>query len=177
MWVIRRRCLEGDEMEWLREWIMQVAGITILGSACDMIMPDGEIKKYVRMVVGFVLVFFIIKPVVNITPQTFAVSIPQGTRARAVELKNNFDEEQQKIIFNLYREKLQKSVENEIFTQFRCDVKAEVEVEEKNEVSFGDIKKMKLIIKKGDSISEDELCSMIHKKFGVSFHKIQVEKR
>ena len=164
-------------MEWLREWIMQVAGVTILGSACDMIMADGEIKKYVRMVVGFVLVFFIIKPVANITPETFAVSIPQGTRAKAVELKKNFDEEQQEIIFNLYREKLQKSIENEIYTQFKYEAKAEIEVEEKNEVSFGDIREMNLIIKKGDSISEDELCSMIHKKFGVSPHKIQIEKR
>lgn len=37
-------------MEWIRNWAMQVAGITVLAAICDVIMPRGNMQKYVRMV-------------------------------------------------------------------------------------------------------------------------------
>ena len=55
-------------MEWLREWVMQLAGIILIGAVCDTLMADGDIKKYVKMVVGLVLVFAIVKPIVGFFP-------------------------------------------------------------------------------------------------------------
>lgn len=164
-------------MELLRNWIMQVAGIIVLGAACDMIMPEGEIKKYVKMVVGFVLVFTVIKPAVNIVPEAFAVAIPQETRAQAVELKNNFDEKQQKTIFRIYKGKLKESIENEVYSEFGLKATAEVEVEEVDEINFGNIIELKLRIDKDAELSDEKLNKMLMENFEIKEKDIEIERK
>ncbi len=164
-------------MELLRNWIMQVAGIIVLGAACDMIMPEGEIKKYVKMVVGFVLVFTVIKPAVNIVPEAFAVAIPQETRAQAVELKNNFDEKQQKTIFRIYKDKLKESIENEVYSEFGLKATAEIEVEEVDEINFGNIIELKLRIDKDAELSDEKLNKMLMENFEIKEKDIEIERK
>lgn len=164
-------------MELIRTWIMQVAGIIALGAACDMIMPEGEIKKYVKMVVGFVLVFTIIKPAVNIVPEAFAIAIPQGTRAQAVELKNNFDERQQETILRIYKDKIEDSIENEVYSGFGVEATAKIEVEEDDEMTFGNITKLKLRIGKNTNIAEEKLNKTLMEKFEIKEQDIDIERK
>ncbi len=164
-------------MELIRTWIMQVSGIIVLGVACDMIMPEGEIKKYVKMVVGFVLVFTVVKPAVNIVPEVFAVAIPQETRAQAVELKNNFDGKQQETIFRIYRDKLEESIENEVYSEFGLKATAKIEVEEVDEMTFGNITQLNLRIDKETQISAEKLNKILMEKFEIKEQDIDIERK
>ena len=121
------------------------------------------------------LVFTFIKPVANITPETFAVAIPQGTRAQAVELKNNFDEKQQEMIFRIYKDKLTESVENEIYSEFNLRADAELEVEKVDETTFGNITELKLRIGENDEVPKEELTAMLTKKFDIKEQDVEIE--
>ncbi|MBR2452701.1 MAG: stage III sporulation protein AF, partial [Clostridia bacterium] len=91
-------------MELIREWIMRIAGITALGAVCDMIMTAGNMKKYVKMVVGLVLVLAVISPITQMTPKLSNIKIPEITQRKALELKNTIAEKEYQQIVMLYGE-------------------------------------------------------------------------
>ena len=47
------------------QWVVTVAGIAILSVLCDVILPDGDTRKYVKTVVGIVVTLVMLQPVVN----------------------------------------------------------------------------------------------------------------
>ncbi len=161
-------------MEWLRDWIMQIAGIIVLGAVCDMIMNEGEMKKYVKMVMGLVLVFAIIQPVTKASPEFTELELPQNTRRQASELKNRLGEKEKESVLKIYRQKLAKSVENEIYTKWKAEADADVTVEENNENRFGNIKTLTIKFIGTHNISESEIKEYIGERFDVNPRSIKV---
>lgn len=47
-------------------WVITVCGAAILSVLCDVIMPDGQTKKYIKTVVGIVVTFVIVQPLLGI---------------------------------------------------------------------------------------------------------------
>lgn len=47
-------------------WIISVCGIAFLAILCDVIVPDGSTKKYVRSVIGVVVSLTMLLPVANL---------------------------------------------------------------------------------------------------------------
>ena len=48
------------------QWVVTVAGIAILSVLCDVILPDGQTRKYVKTVFGVVVSLVIISPIVTL---------------------------------------------------------------------------------------------------------------
>lgn len=162
-------------MEWVREWIMKIAGITALGAVCDMIMTDGHMKKYVRMIVGLVLIFAIISPITEITPDIPEITLPHETQKKAVQLKTSITEKEHRQIVALYSEKLEKSMENKIYSDYGFEALAEVEVEENAEESFGNITFVLIKIPPESKERIEDIKMTVSKDFGVDTRNISVE--
>ncbi|MBE7023297.1 MAG: hypothetical protein E7412_02410 [Ruminococcaceae bacterium] len=169
---------EGSEiMEWISNWIMQIAGIIVVGAICELIMVEGELKKYVKLVAGLVLMLTVIRPIIVISSNTFQLEIPKSERLKAVELKNRLDEKEMEKIFEIYREKLETSVENEIYSRFGLDVTAKADVEENDENSFGNIIALTVFSDYTDKASDDEIKELLNQKFGVSKEMIEIQRK
>lgn len=50
----------------MAEWVLSVAGIAILSVICDVILPEGETRKYIRTVFGIAVTLVIVQPVVGL---------------------------------------------------------------------------------------------------------------
>ncbi len=48
------------------QWVVTVAGIAILSVLCDVILPEGQTRKYIRTVFGVVVTFVIVQPLVGL---------------------------------------------------------------------------------------------------------------
>ena len=48
------------------KWVVTVAGIAILSVLCDVILPEGHTRKYVKTVFGVVVSLVIIQPLVGL---------------------------------------------------------------------------------------------------------------
>ena len=48
------------------QWVVSVAGIAILAVLCDIILPDGQTRKYIKTVIGVVVTVVMIQPVINL---------------------------------------------------------------------------------------------------------------
>lgn len=52
------------------QWVVTVAGIAILSVLCDIVLPDGDTRKYVKTVVGIVVTLVMLQPIVNFCCKT-----------------------------------------------------------------------------------------------------------
>lgn len=62
-------------MNWISDWIQGIIIAVVIGTIIEMILPDGNCKKYVKVVIGVYILFSIISPVITkITGNEFRVS-------------------------------------------------------------------------------------------------------
>lgn len=161
-------------MNWLREWILQIAGIIVIGALCDMILPQTEIRKYVKMVVGLVMVFAVIRPAAGVSLNELTPQLPKNVRNQAVELKEQLDNIEQEEIVGLYCKKIEEKIRAELPKELH-HAKIGVLVEEEKNEYFGSIKSVSVEIngvKK--AFDTEKLKDTISEKFGVEKKNVTV---
>ncbi len=47
------------------QWVVTVCAIAILSAMCDVILPEGQTRKYVRTVFGVIVTLVMIKPIIS----------------------------------------------------------------------------------------------------------------
>ena len=52
-------------IDFFREWIEQIVFSVIIVSIFEMLLPNGKIRKYIKMILGIFIVFNIISPFVK----------------------------------------------------------------------------------------------------------------
>lgn len=52
-------------INWLRSWSNQVIVAVIIATIIEMILPEGNNKKYIKMIIGVYVLFTIIQPVIT----------------------------------------------------------------------------------------------------------------
>lgn len=60
-------------MEELRQWAQTLAGLVVLGSACEMVLPESNFRKYIRLTVGMILVLHLLSPFPSILRQEWSM--------------------------------------------------------------------------------------------------------
>lgn len=78
------------------QWVVTVAGIAILSVLCDVILPDGETRKYVKTVVGIIVTLVMLQPIVNFAAQPTQFSIYSSNKSEAVVQQSYLDMVQDK---------------------------------------------------------------------------------
>ena len=52
-------------IEWISSWASSIIVAVIIGVVIEMILPEGNSKKYIKVVIGIYVVFTIVTPVIN----------------------------------------------------------------------------------------------------------------
>ena len=52
-------------MNWISNWIQGIIIAVIIGTIIEMLLPEGNCKKYVKVVIGVYILFVIVTPIVN----------------------------------------------------------------------------------------------------------------
>ena len=62
-------------MNWISGWVQGIIIAVIIGTIIEMLLPDGNCKKYVKVVIGVYILFSIVSPVITkVTGNEFRVS-------------------------------------------------------------------------------------------------------
>lgn len=163
-------------MEALKSWAMVVTGTVLLGSVCEVLMPDGSLKKFMRITLGILLVFSIAKPLVTISDRDFMIGEIKQSRIMASDYTRMLDDENRFQIIKAYENNLNGKIESAI-KEKRADIAADVkvDVETVNEKNFGDIKSATVIITDGaENDCSDVVCSVLE-EFGVRSKDVDIK--
>lgn len=72
------------------QWVVTVAGIAILAVLCDIILPDGQTRKYIKTVIGVVVTLVMIQPLANFIGSSLAIGGNQSSEYSNVEVQQSY---------------------------------------------------------------------------------------
>ena len=165
-------------MDWIREWILQIVGVIVLSCICDMIMLEGNMKKYVRPILGFILIFIIVRPVSAISEDKLRLDILMDSVGQVDTITMEIDGAQREYIADMYEKKLGERMVEELSLRYGLSTKVRVMADRKTE-NIGGIEAVKLTIstQSGEVINTESIKRYIAEKFGVDDKIVQVTLR
>lgn len=161
-------------MDLLREWIVRIAGIIILFTLCDMIMIEGEIKKYIKPIFGIILVLAIIRPLSGDITEHLDFEESYSSSYGAT-LLDEMTLKQEKTIKELYEKKIADETKKIIIERYNLASTVKVCAEEKED-GFGtiDLLEIKLEAKEGVVVNIEEIKRHLEKELGTAKSKITI---
>lgn len=142
-------------IEFLRNWVFNIVAFVMLLVLIEILMPSGRIKKFVRLVSGFVLIIAIINPVLGLLENEIDLSDIQISDSNFIdrrEVERNsgiLREEQMKQITEVYRNKIISQLESAVReVDEGLEARADVIVNEDHQSQdFGEIKRVYIYLR------------------------------
>lgn len=149
-----------NSISFISSWIKDIVVLFTLISIAELVMPKGNMKKYIELVIGILIIFTIISPFARIMKYDFELenSIYNYTKKQEEEIQNedNFYDSQEDQVKSLVIEKIKGEILNILETQeIKYDV-LDIEVDMELNTDKNQIKYIKLILgreKKHNDIS------------------------
>ncbi len=106
-------------MNWISGWIQGIIIAVIIGTIIEMLLPDSNCKKYVKVVIGVYILFSIVSPVITkVTGNEFRVSdiydINTYIEASTKSSQENIENSQQNQIKQVYITNLKNDMKQKI---------------------------------------------------------------
>lgn len=106
-------------MNWISGWIQGIIIAVIIGTIIEMLLPDGNCKKYIKVVIGVYILFSIVSPVITkVTGNEFRVSdiydINTYIEVSAKSSQENIENNQQNQIKQVYITNLKNDMKQKI---------------------------------------------------------------
>lgn len=126
----------------LKPWIINISTTIIFMTAVEMMIPNNKMKKYVKFVLGLILISVLIGPIVKIFDKNFNISKYSQSAAQYFDDKGyeaNYDKYKnvnKSNTLNSFKQNLIKTCENKLkerFPENTYNVQAEVEYDKNGE--------------------------------------------
>lgn len=107
----------------IKEFIISIVSMVFLCTVCEMLMPEGKLKKYFHLVVGFIMMCVLMKPFAKDIVSTEEFWIDFDTEITEEELRA----ESEAYILRLHEENLKNRIkeicgdETEVFIELYSD--------------------------------------------------------
>ena len=128
-------------IEFLRNWVEQIAITIIIVSIFELILPDGKLKKYIKIILGVYVVFCIISPFVDNSLYSFDKldEIDLSDYVENATLAENTTVNQESMdlrLQELYIQELENNIEAQVqeygYNMSKCDIDADLSSSSEN---------------------------------------------
>ena len=130
-------------ISWISSWAQGIIMAVIIGAIIEMILPEGNSKKYVKIVIGVYVLFTIISPVISkITGKTIQVSDILELNKYIEETENNsklyvtLDEDNSNNIKDIYESSLRNDIKAKIEAKGYNAKNIKLEIEDDEEYTL-----------------------------------------
>lgn len=151
-------------IEWMSSWAEQIIVAVIIGTIIEMILPNGNNKKYIKTVIGIYILFTIVSPIISKIANKDITNIDLNYekyfkntdtyQTMSQTLANNND----KTVENIYVNNLKQDMKNKILEKgyIATDIQVQVILDETS--NYGKIKHISFnIAKKKETEQTDTL--------------------
>lgn len=186
-------------INFLKEWITNIVVLIIFLSLVELILPDNSMRKYVRFVIGIIVIINILVPVFKLFDRRFSLEESISTYEKKYESyfenKNSIDmqSKMQEATINEYKNNLKQNIEKDILKNtgkkvlvVRLEVNEKFGADDFGKIKYIEVKKEqsseiqpveKIIIGSNNSntvhVNKDkEILNYISKTYGISEENI-----
>lgn len=100
-------------VSFISSWLKDIVVLFMLISIAELIMPNGNMKRYINLVIGLLIIFTIINPFAKLLKLEFNLDQAVFNYSKPDDFLNSKEEfyiQQEKQIENLYKDKIKKEV-------------------------------------------------------------------
>ena len=130
-------------ISWISSWAQGIIMAVMIGAIIEMILPEGNSKKYVKIVIGVYVLFTIISPVISkITGKTIQVSDILELNKYIEETENNsklyvtLDEDNSNNIKDIYESSLRNDIKAKVAAKGYNAKNIKLEIEDDEEYTL-----------------------------------------
>jgi len=137
-------------IEWVTYWAQGIIVAVIVGTIIEMILPEGNNKKYIKTIIGVYILFTIVVPVINKfkeEPLRLDISKYEEYLQASYEVEN-VEEKVNTNIENVYKQNLEEEIKEKVKEKNYEVVKIELDLEFDDSNKYGNINKISLNVKK-----------------------------
>ena len=160
-------------MAFLHTWALSISGAVIIGAVCEMLMPEGDLKKYARLILGIVLIVIIVRPISRDWGQAFySGEVAYQTNVAAVSpdaAAKNMDDQ----VMSLYKKQLADAMKADLSAQIK-GYAFEVQIESDGSGNISSAAVMLTSTGSGGDLpaAEGKAVQILTEKYGVDKSKI-----
>lgn len=111
-------------MEMIKAWVRDLVILVIFASMLEMLLPNGSLKKYVKLVIGFFMMLAILNPILSLFRADYTAFYPFNTLPNGKSQQAMIQQEGAKIqkanemlAVNTYQSQLEQQIRALILTQ------------------------------------------------------------
>lgn len=145
-------------VEWISTWAQGIIVAVIIATIIEMILPNGNCKKYIKVVIGIYILFTIVSPIITkVTGNNFNISEELNLdkfyeEADSKSIYNELNENNSDNIKNIYVANLKTDIESKLKNKNYYVVSCEIEIE--NEETY-EISKVNLTLEKDINVQQN----------------------
>lgn len=151
-------------IEGMKIWIKSIVTVIILVSFLEMLMPEGKMKKYLNLILGFIIMLIILNPIINILntsesleDEVFKLSSDMNKKEYSFS-SSNIEKKQMNQLKELYKARIKQDIAYRIESKYDVKVeKVNIEIENNTKEKMGEIKKLELIVNNKEKFSENAI--------------------
>lgn len=140
-------------LEYLKIWIKNIVVIMMLGLVLEVFIPRGDLKKYVKMVMGLFVILVMLQPLLKLVDYNFSlateVNIKNFPGKEEIITKGNLlKQENERMAIENYKLNLENQIKKIVETYNGIDnVRANVDVyDDEKDARYGLIRSVELIL-------------------------------
>lgn len=149
-------------IDFIKTWANQIIVAVIIATIIEMLLPNGNNKKYIKMVIGLYVLFTIIQPITkSITGKSLEISSFNYEKYFNKEISENysqdFEENNSKLIKQAYIDSIKEDIKKKINKKGYEIVSCNIDILDKeNEDTYGRINNitLKIINKENEVVNE-----------------------
>ena len=119
-------------IEFLKKWVEQLAIAIVVASIIELLLPSGNLKKYIKIILGIYIVFCIVNPFVGRNNILKIENLDFGNNIEDQNISAVNDESMNKRIQELYIKELKKTIENNLtergYKIYKCEIDANLNI-------------------------------------------------
>ena len=141
----------------INSWAQGIIIVAIISTIIEMILPEGNNKKYVKVILGFYVLFVIINPIISgLSKSNISFNTILNKTNKEMEKYNNnyISIETNSYIEDTYKNNLKKDIESKLKEKGFNTKNIKLYIETENEEKYGQINSIVLEIEK-ENIEEN----------------------
>lgn len=124
-------------INFLNNWIEQIAISAIIVSVFELILPNGNLKKYIKIILGVYIIFCLISPFVNASELYNLDDIKldeyvDTSKAQTNLNQTSIDSRLQELYIDQLKNDIKLKVEEHGYTIYKCNIDADLNTSSEN---------------------------------------------
>ena len=139
----------------INSWAKGIILAIIIATIIEIILPEGNNKKYIKTIIGIYILFVMISPFVS-SNKVNINSIVQETTTKIEEYKTeDLTLETSKYIEETYRNKIEEDIREKVKTKGYNIISLNLNIEIENEELYGEVKSINIHVSKIQNTEEE----------------------